>query len=116
MSPATRRRIRKRLYMRRKRAAKSGNAAVEDTARLKTGRKPKKDKKQVSTEPPPPPPPPVETEPGKRKKQNPETHVPGLTRWQRAQVEFEKVGVSEEQVKDNALGFFHLRELTRMMK
>lgn len=41
MSPASRRRYKKRLYMRRKRAQATGTAIVELAERLKPGRRPK---------------------------------------------------------------------------
>jgi hypothetical protein len=50
LSPASRRRYLKRLYMRRKRAEKTGNIVFEGVARLKTGKKRKQEQRNRGEE------------------------------------------------------------------
>jgi len=107
LSPASRRRIRKRLYMRRKRAKASGSVAQLDPARLKPGRKAsamsKYKQPHVNND--------SEDEIG-----NPKQPVRGDTRPYKIQRELERLGIGADYLRGNGMGLFHLSALGRLMR
>jgi hypothetical protein len=110
LSPASRRLISKRLYMRRKRAEASGNVAQLDPARLKPGRK-------VSTTSKYRQPKPHDDGHGASDGENlnPRQPMRGNTRPYKIQRELERVGIGVDYLRGNGLGLFHLGALGRLM-
>ncbi|KAI0246289.1 hypothetical protein BJV78DRAFT_1356255 [Lactifluus subvellereus] len=107
LSPASRRRIAKRLYMRRMRAKAAGGVAQLDPARLKPGRKASaasNKAKQHHLE-----------ETGGEQKQK-QQHTPGETRPYKIQRELEQLGIGADYLRENGLGLFHLGALGRLMR
>ena len=102
LSPASRRRITKRLYMRRLRAKASGGVAQLDPARLKPGRKASNKAKLRDPE----------ESGGGQKQQN----TPGETRPYKIQRELEELGIDVEYLRENGLDLFHLGALGRLMR
>ena len=107
LSPASRRRIRKRLYMRCKRAEASGGIAQLNPARLKPGRKASATSKykqpHVNND--------SEDETG-----NPRQPVRGDTRPYKIQRELERLGIGADYLRGNGMGLFHLSALGRLMR
>ncbi|KAH9971645.1 hypothetical protein BJV74DRAFT_889311 [Russula compacta] len=103
--PADHARIRKRLYMRRKRAEASGGVAQLDPARLKPGRKASATSKyrQPLTD-------------NDNNNENPRRPARGDTRQYRIQREFERLGIEVTYLRANGLGLFHLGALGRLMR
>ena len=122
LSPIARRRYYKRLYMRRKRAALSGEPVVQKFARLKPGRRFR------------PPPPKVRRRMGRPKKigtsegdaggegeRLPEAHdrrpnVGGVTTTYRIKSEFHRLGVEGDVLRQDGYGLLHLGGLARAMR
>ena len=114
LSPASRRLISKRLYMRRKRAEASGGTAQLDPARLKPGRKvsamskyrppkPHWDSDCAGDDEDPNPNP------------NPKQLERGHTRPYKIQRDFERLKIGTDYLRENGLGLFHLSALGRLM-
>ncbi|KAI9454810.1 hypothetical protein F5148DRAFT_984973 [Russula earlei] len=101
LSPASRRRAYKRLYMRRKRAEASGGVAQLDPARLKPGRKASATSKFMR--------PRSEGEDSKGRRR-------GHTRQYKIQSMLERHGIGAEYLHTNGLGLFHLGALSRLMR
>ena len=111
LSPASRRLISKRLYMRRKRAEASGRTARLDPVRLKPGRK-------VNTKSKYKRPKPYGDGHGADSGDDPNSKRPvrGYTRPYRIQSEFERLGIGADYLRENGLGLFHLGALGRLMQ
>ena len=105
LSPASRRLISKRLYMRRKRAEASGSIAQLDTTRLKPGRKVSATSKYRQPKPH-----------SDGENPNPKQPVRGNTRPYKIQREFERLGIRADYLRENGLGLFHLGALGRLMR
>jgi hypothetical protein len=115
LSPASRRLISKRLYMRRKRAEASGCTAQLNPARLKPGRKASATSKyrrpklrgddhsagdaDADDDDP-----------------NPERPERGGTRPYKIQRELERLGIGADYLRENDLGLFHFGALGRLMR
>ena len=111
LSPASRRLISKRLYMRRKRAEASGGTAQLDPTRLKPGRKVSATSKYR---------PPKLRGDGHGASDgevpNPKRPMRGGTRPYKIQSEFERLGIGADYLRDNGLELFHLSALGRLMR
>lgn len=111
LSPASRRLISKRLYMRRKRAEASGRTAQLDPARLKPGRKVSATSKYR---------PPKLRGDGHGASDgevpNPKRPMRGGTRPYKIQSEFGRLGIDVDYLHDNGLELFHLGALGRLMR
>ncbi|OSC97196.1 hypothetical protein PYCCODRAFT_1481440 [Trametes coccinea BRFM310] len=138
MSPMSRRRYQKRLYMRRKRAQATGVAVNENAVRLKPGRKPK----------PRPPPPPQDDAPRAKSRAAEESFsaaldpalsrsaqvqsdgqaeehggtgyrhpkVSGLTLPYRRQAQFAAIGIDAQRLHQEGVGLFHLQSIGKLMQ
>jgi hypothetical protein len=111
LSPASRRLISKRLYMRRKRAEASGRTAQLDPARLKPGRKESATSKYRKPRP-------RGDGRGADDGEDPNSKQPerGHTRPYKIQREFERLGIGADYLRENGLGLFHLGALGRLMR
>ena len=113
LSPASRRLISKRLYMRRKRAEASGGTAQLDPARLKPGRKVSATSKYKLPKP---------HADGHgagdsdSEDPNPKQLVRGNTRPYKIQRDFERLGIGADYLRENGLGLFHLGVVGRLMR
>lgn len=108
LSPASRRLISKRLYMRRKRAEASGGTAQLDPARLKPGRKESATSKYRRPKP--------RGGDDDGEDPNPKRPERGGTRPYKIQGEFERLGIDTDYLRENGLGLFHLGALGRLMR
>ncbi|KAI9058501.1 hypothetical protein FKP32DRAFT_1597596 [Trametes sanguinea] len=136
MSPLSRRRYQKRLYMRRKRAQAMGVAVNENAVRLKPGRKPK------------PRPPPQDGAPRAKSdvveenssvvidpalarpsqaqsEEQAEEHggagyrhpkVSGMTLPYRRQAQFAAIGIDAQRLHQEGVGLFHLQSIGKLMQ
>ena len=122
LSPIARRRYQKRLYMRRKRAALSGEPVVQKLARLKPGRRFR------------PPPPKIRRRMGRPKKigtskdeaggegerlaeaRDRRPNVGGLTTTYRIKSEFNRLGVEGDVLRQDGYGLLHLGGIARAMR
>jgi hypothetical protein len=111
LSPASRRLISKRLYMRRKRAEASGVTALLDPARLKPGRK-----ESATSRYRQPKPHGDDHGTGDSENPNPEQPVRGRTQPYKIQREFERLGIGVDYLRENGLGLFHFAALGRLMR
>jgi hypothetical protein len=111
LSPASRRLISKRLYMRRKRAEASGSIAQLDPARQKPGRKTSATSKYRQPKPRG-----DDNDTTDGENPNPKQPVRGNTRPYRVQREFEQLGIGAHHLRENGLGLFHLGALGRLMR
>jgi hypothetical protein len=111
LSPASRRLISKRLYMRRKRAEASGRTAQLDPARLKRGRKESATSKYRKPRP-------RGDGHGADDGEDPNSKQPerGHTRPYKIQHEFERLGIGADYLRESSLGLFHLGALGRLMR
>ncbi|OBZ68801.1 hypothetical protein A0H81_11306 [Grifola frondosa] len=135
MSPASRRRYRKRLYMRRKRAEALGGVVDENAIKLKPGRKPKKvpvkskhtddDKPTLSRaeslardNEPSTSRPADHTESGSSSDdgEHRHAHLSGLTRPYKLRAEFGALGIDAAKLRHEGLGLFHLGGLAKLMQ
>jgi hypothetical protein len=110
LSPASRRRIYKRLYMRRKRAEATGGIAQLDHVRLKPGRKASATSTKSKQH---------EHEKGddeRNSKQQKQQNMGGETLPYKVQRELEQLGISADYLRENGLGLFHLGALGRLMR
>ncbi|KAH9851811.1 hypothetical protein C2E23DRAFT_224982 [Lenzites betulinus] len=132
MSPTSRRRFQKRLYMRRKRARASGVAVDENSVRLKPGRKPKerppRKKDVLRAEPAPasspilgtplsvasatPQDPPGETEATFFR----HTNLSGKTLPYRRHAQFTSIGINTQRLYQEGLGLFHFQSIAKLMQ
>jgi len=110
LSPASRRLICKRLYMRCKRAEASGSTAQLDPARLKPGRKASATSKYK------PPRPKDGDKDSNNEVGNPKRPVRGDTRPYKIQRELERLGVRAHYLRANGMDLFHLSALGRLMQ
>lgn len=100
LSPASRRRFMKRMYMRRKRAEKSGGVVEETTARLKPGRKPLK-------------------RPGETVDENEPTRHPrfsGKPRQAKMKDDLVNAGITAEWLEHESLNLFHFGAFHKLMR
>lgn len=118
LSPASRRLISKRLYMRRKRAEASGGTVQLDPARLKPGRKGSTTSKYRPPEKPRRDGAGAGDGHGHGHGEVPNSKQPvrGYTRPYKIQREFERVGISVDYLRENDLDLFHLGALGRLMR
>lgn len=100
LSPAARRRMRKRMYMRRKRAEASGGAVDQSTARLKPGRR--KLKLPKETDDP--------DEPTRHPRRS------GKTLTYRMREQLDAAGITPEWMQDENLDLFHMTGLYKLMR
>ena len=115
LSPASRRLISKRLYMRRKRAEASGGTAQLEPARLKPGRKVSGTSKyrrpeshgddHIASDSEDP-----------NSNQTPKQPARGHTRPYKIQRKFELLGIGADYMRENGSGLFHLGVLGRLMR
>jgi hypothetical protein len=108
LSPASRRRTYKRLYMRRKRAEASGGVAQLDPTRLKPGRKAtapnqRRPSADDSTD--------DDADPGDDARR-----LHGTTRPYKVQRKLDELGIGAEYMRENGLGLFRLGALWRLMR
>ncbi|KAI8978759.1 hypothetical protein BD414DRAFT_494305 [Trametes punicea] len=135
MSPASRRRCQKRLYMRRKRAQASGGVANESAGRLKAGRKPKlrppqKDASQAEWQVPaeafPVASDQASTGPSRGSRDGPSgqqegigfrhAKMSGMTMPYKRQAQFASIGIDAQRLHQEGLGLFHLQTVGKMMQ
>ncbi|TCD60988.1 hypothetical protein EIP91_009178 [Steccherinum ochraceum] len=105
LSPASRRRLRKRMYMRRKRAEKTGGEVNETTTRLKPGRKNKaasSSKAAVDDNDTPVP------------QRHP--HKSGLTNAYKARAAADAVGFGVDKIEEEGFELFRLSNLHKLMR
>ncbi|KAI0349602.1 hypothetical protein OH77DRAFT_1431947 [Trametes cingulata] len=132
MSPASRRRYQKRLYMRRKRAQAAGGIANENAGRLKPGRKPKQrppkkgdprraDSQAVEGSSPmvvdTPLPQETEGPPGESEQaafRHPK--VSGMTLPYKRQAQLASIGIDAQRLYEEGVGLFHLQPLSKLMQ
>jgi len=107
LSPASRRRIHKRLYMRCKRAKASGGVAQLNPARLKPGRKASAMSKYKQ---------PRVNDDSENETGNPKQPARGDTRPYKIQRELERLGIGADYLRGNDMGLFHLSALGRLMR
>jgi hypothetical protein len=107
LSPASRRRIRKRLYMRCKRAKASGGVAQLNPARLKPGRKASAMSKYKQ---------PRVDDDSEDETGNPKQPARGNTRPYKIQRELERLGIGADYLHENGMGLFHLSALGCLMR
>jgi hypothetical protein len=105
LSPISRRRVYKRLYMRRKRAEASGGAAQLDPSRLKPGRKASATSRYKQPH-----------RNGDSDSENPKQPARGDTRPYKIQRELERLGIGADYLHANGLDLFHLGALGRLMR
>ncbi|KAI0763573.1 hypothetical protein BD413DRAFT_495121 [Trametes elegans] len=135
MSPVSRRRYQKRLYMRRKRAQASGGVVLEDTSRLKPGRKPKQcplkagnppreDLQTVATSSSvaiedgvPATPQGLDSSPARPDTtQSRHLKVSGMTLPYKRQAQFESVGINAQRLHQEGVGLFHTQAIGKLMQ
>ncbi|OJT10645.1 hypothetical protein TRAPUB_12839 [Trametes pubescens] len=127
MSPVSRRRFKKRLYMRRKRAQASGRTADENTTRLKPGRKPKKlppGKTDASTAASSPmvvdniplPDQPAEPSVVPDESQFRHSNMSGRTLPYKRQSQFASIGINAQRLYQEGLGIFHFQSISKLMQ
>ena len=116
LSPASRRRLRKRLYMRRKRAEKTGEAVNQSLTRLKPGRKSKSRKSDLSekqahvTEN-------SDGEIDEREGRVTRHHnLSGKTLPYKIRARFDTQHIDAERLRQEGLGLFHMAGLSRLMR
>ncbi|RDX53419.1 hypothetical protein OH76DRAFT_1462287 [Lentinus brumalis] len=126
MSPASRRRYHKRLYMRRKRALAAGTTAIEIAERLKPGRRPKQSVKaqgsgdasgQTMT---PASPAPCEVTPeqdGELESHGAQRHPhpSGATLPYKRQAQLMSKGIDVQRLRKEGLDLFHLQAISKLM-
>ncbi|KAI0657307.1 hypothetical protein C8Q70DRAFT_919762 [Cubamyces menziesii] len=137
MSPVSRRRYQKRLYMRRKRAQATGGVVNENTGRLKPGRKPKQrlarrddtaevESQEVAESSTTAVDPTVQ-EPAVEPHATPATeaqgggevrhpHVSGMTRPYKRQAQFASIGINAQRLHEEGVGLFHLQSIGKLMQ
>ncbi|EGO26118.1 hypothetical protein SERLADRAFT_462828, partial [Serpula lacrymans var. lacrymans S7.9] len=117
LSPKSRRRYQKRLYMRRKRAQSTGGEVVTEVSRLKPGRKTQSRKKSRQSS---------EASDDHENKEIQEAEIQdqddirhpnigGTTRPYRIRARLDKMGVDAQWLRDNNMGLFHLSSLGKLM-
>ncbi|KAI0632237.1 hypothetical protein C8Q77DRAFT_1074273 [Trametes polyzona] len=136
MSPVSRRRFQKRLYMRRKRAQRSGAVPDEHTARLKPGRKPKQRPSKTGSkgapraESPTPsspmvvdgeplPVPHEATENPVRERDTANFRHPkgsGKTLPYRRHAQLSSIGINAPRLYQEGLGLFHFQSISKLMR
>ncbi|KAI0343549.1 hypothetical protein BDW22DRAFT_1419470 [Trametopsis cervina] len=104
LSPASRKRLRKRLYMRRKRAEQTGKAVDQSLTRLKPGRK----SKQAGDVP--------DDIPEGGDQATFHGHSSGKTLPYKIREQFESLGIDAVRLQQEGLGLFHLATLSRLMR
>ncbi|KAH9052287.1 hypothetical protein EDB87DRAFT_1692445 [Lactarius vividus] len=107
LSPASRRRARKRLYMRRKRAEACGGVAQLNPMRLKPGRKASATNKNRQHRPSAPDP--DDTDEDAEQKRL----LHGITRPYKVQRKLDELGINAKYMRENGLGLFRLGALWR---
>ena len=107
LSPASRKRLRKRLYMRRKRAEKTGQTIDESMTRLKPGRKTKTPKSEIQ---------PDGDGSSDEDKKAKHSHPSGKTLHYRIREEFDALGIDSVRLRQDVPGLFHLTTLGRLMR
>ncbi|KAH8984357.1 hypothetical protein EDB86DRAFT_149961 [Lactarius hatsudake] len=113
LSPASRRRARKRLYMRRKRAEACGGVAQLNPTRLKPGRKASATNKNRRRRPSTPDPNDTD-EDAEQKRRGRRPH--GITRPYKVQRKLDELGIDAQYMQENGLGLFRLGALWRLMR
>lgn len=113
LSPASRRRARKRLYMRRKRAEACGGVAQLNPMRLKPGRKASATNKNKQRRPSTPDPEDTD-EDAEQKRRGRRPH--GITRPYKVQRKLDELGIDAKYMQENGLGLFRLGALWRLMR
>ncbi|TFK26459.1 hypothetical protein FA15DRAFT_667334 [Coprinopsis marcescibilis] len=143
LDPATRRRLKKRLYMRRQRALKAGKTADMTSVKLQPGRqtklrRPKNEKertKKVRFETPenPPPPSPANSNPSTPISGKDANSVPleveddpdveyasgqkgGMTAFTRAKHDLQEDGIDGETLVEEGIGFLNLNVLAKLIR
>ncbi|KAI0087096.1 hypothetical protein BDY19DRAFT_299970 [Irpex rosettiformis] len=111
LSPASRKRLRKRLYMRRKRAEKTGQVVDNSMARLKPGRKTKPLKRTAEQDG-------LEEreEAGGESRRTRHSHPSGKTIPYKIREEFDSLGLDSVRLRQDGLGLFHMTALGQLMR
>lgn len=116
LSPASRRRLQKRLYMRRKRAEKNGETADNTITRLKPGRKSKPRKADLPTID-------LRAEDGSEAEKGDQheqatrhPHPSGKTLPYKIREQFDSQGIDAVRLRQEGLGLFHMVNLSRLMR
>ena len=114
LSPVSRRRAYKRLYMRRKRAEARGDVAQLNPRRLKPGRKASAPNKHRQRRPS------ADDSTDEDGDQSDDIEqkrkVPGTTRPYKVQRKLDELGIGAEYMRENGLGLFRLAALWRLMR
>lgn len=115
LSPASQRRVRKRLYMRRKRAEKTGQTMDQSTTRLKPGRKAKPCKADV-----------LDGDTAQQAQSDAEApedekvfrhaRVSGKTKAYKVREQYDTLGVDAVWLRQEGLGLFHMTAVNRLMR
>ena len=111
LSPVSRRRAYKRLYMRRKRAEARGDVAQLDPARLKPGRK-----AIASSQRRPSADDSTDDDGDRSDDAEQKRRLPGITRPYKVQRKLDELGIGAEYMRENGLGLFRLGALWRLMR
>ncbi|KAF8274632.1 hypothetical protein EI94DRAFT_1793925 [Lactarius quietus] len=109
LSPASRRRAYKRLYMRRKRAEARGDVAQLDPTRLKPGRKATAPSRYEQRRPP-------ADDSTDEDEDEQKRNLHGATRPYKVQRKLDELGIGAEYMRENGLGIFRLGALWRLMR
>ncbi|KAI0821185.1 hypothetical protein BC629DRAFT_1459077 [Irpex lacteus] len=109
LSPASRKRLRKRLYMRRKRAEKTGQTADQSLSRLKPGRKVKSHQDELEQDHP-------ENDFGNEEKPKRHAHVSGRTLPYKVREGLESLGIDAVRLRQDGLGLFHMTTISKLMR
>ncbi|KAH7911334.1 hypothetical protein BJ138DRAFT_1113324 [Hygrophoropsis aurantiaca] len=133
LSPTSRRRHQKRIYMRRKRAQQRGEAVVTDLTRIKPGRKARHTPGQIQTsndncevinlEPEPAPGQPLDDSISPENEEGAQAHNPsapkpkvrGRTRFYKIKKEFGTAGINGAWLRDHSMDLFHLNTLGKLV-
>jgi hypothetical protein len=114
LSPASRRRAYKRVYMRRKRAEASGGVAQLDPTRLKPGRKAtgpnKHSQRRPSTDDS------TDEDADRSDDTEQKRRLHGTTRPYKVQHKLDELGIGAEYMRESGLGLFRLGALWRLMR
>jgi hypothetical protein len=110
LSPTTRRRLQKRLYMRRKRAEKAGKTADNCITRLKPGRKAKPTKAELEQYGG------DGVNLGEEVHGTRHAHASGKTLPYKVREELDSLGIDAVRLRQDGIGLFHMSTLAKLMR
>ena len=115
LSPTSRRRLQKRLWMRRKRERAKGNTDLSAASsslnleRIKPGRKKRKTESGSQVQ--------IPEEDDEKEEVDPRhPHIGGKTQHYKIKAQFEKMGIDGSALNQHGLGLFHMSALSKVMK